>query len=62
MPKLNQKTAMRLLGVTNRVINKLIISGDLKVEHKGRQKMFEQSEVYRLASKLAKESKRLREL
>lgn len=48
---------MRLLNCSDVKIRTLITEGELKFEQKGRQKFFEQSEVYRVAKKLAEEYK-----
>jgi len=57
MPKITQKRALRLLGISNRKLYELILSGELIVTISGRNKLFEQSEVYRVAKKLAEEHK-----
>ena len=57
MPKITQTRALRLLQISNVELYSLIESGELKFQVSGRRKMFEQSEVYRVAKKLALEAK-----
>lgn len=57
MPKITQARALILLGIGSQRLDRIIDKGELKFEQRGRHKFYDQSEIYRVAKKLAEEYK-----